>query len=78
MNTVHLFVIVRPGHDLDGEAWAHRGTEDEAFRAASEYVDTYRQFGVTVGLQKVGVRVFGKFTPCVPANELPWWLKESA
>jgi len=76
MRTNHIFAIVRPGHDLDGEEWKVYGTDDEAFATASAYVDDWAKLGVTVGLTKLGTRTDGVLTPCVPVADLPWWAVE--
>jgi hypothetical protein len=74
--TNHIFVINRPGHDLDGEEWRVYGTEAEANETAAEYVRDWAKLDVTVGLTKLGTRSYGVLTPCVPISALPWWAAE--
>lgn len=76
MRTNHVFMILRPGHDLDGEEWKVYGTEAEAIATADAYVDDWAKLGVKVGLAKLGTRTDGVLTPCVPVDALPWWAAE--
>lgn len=76
MRTNHVFMILRPGHDLDGEEWKVYGTEAEAKATADAYVDDWERLGVKVGLTKLGTRTDGVLTPCVPVEELPFWAAE--
>ena len=66
--TNHVYVITRPGHDLDGEEHVIYGTGAEAADKALAYVTAYH-----CSLKKIGVRAGDVFKPCVAENELPWW-----
>lgn len=72
--TNHVFVIVRPGHPMDGEQRVFHGTEAEAMAEAKAFGTAYVPYGgEAFELKKIGTRSFGKFTPCVPVSELPFW-----
>lgn len=67
-----IYVITKPGSDLDGQDWT---VEGDTFDAVVERkASLEKSFGWTLTL--VGTKEGSVFRPSLPYEQLPWWAQQ--